>query len=41
MTSFVDALDIHFANAKESRSFLELLAATTAIIAIVYGLEHR
>ncbi len=41
MTSFVDILDMHFANAKESRSFFELLAATVSVIAIIYGLEHR
>lgn len=41
MTSMVDILDMHFSNAKESRSFFELVAAATAIIGIVYVLENR
>jgi hypothetical protein len=41
MTSFVDVIDMHFAKAKESRSFFELVAAATAIIGIVYALENR
>ena len=41
MTSFVDVMDMHFTNAKASRSFFELVAAAAAIIGIVYGLETR
>jgi hypothetical protein len=41
MTSFVDIIDMHFANANASRSFFELIAAATAVIGIVYALEHR
>jgi|LauGreDrversion4_2_1035121.scaffolds.fasta_scaffold4543119_2 hypothetical protein len=41
MTSFVDIMDMHLANAKASRSFFELIAAAAAIVGIVYGLENR
>ena len=41
MSSFVDVIDLHFSNAKTSRSFIELVAAAVAIIGIVYTLERR
>jgi hypothetical protein len=41
MTSMVDIIDMHFTNVSHSRSFFELLLATTAFVGVIYGLEQR